>query len=79
MIDILSPPIVQTLGLTLVHFLWQSSIIGIVLFVPLCVLHKPQTRYIASCFALLMLAILPIITFVNLYEAPEDVAVPVAQ
>jgi bla regulator protein blaR1 len=48
--DLLSLPVIQTLGLTLLHFLWQGSIVGIVLFVTLCLLRKPQTRYAVSCF-----------------------------
>jgi bla regulator protein blaR1 len=68
--DLLSLPVIQTLGLTLLHFLWQGSIVGIVLFVTLCLLRKPQTRYAVSCFALLALALLPFMTFTNLYEAP---------
>jgi beta-lactamase regulating signal transducer with metallopeptidase domain len=79
MTDILALPMIQILGLTLLHFLWQGSIVGIVLFVMLCLLHRPQTRYVVSCAALLALAILPIVTFANLYEAPIKVAPPVQQ
>jgi beta-lactamase regulating signal transducer with metallopeptidase domain len=70
--DLLSLPIIQTLGLSLLHFLWQGSIVGILLFVVLCILQKPQHRYAVSCFTLLTLALLPIITFVNGYELPQQ-------
>jgi beta-lactamase regulating signal transducer with metallopeptidase domain len=77
MTNLLSLPTIQTLGLTLLHFLWQGSIVGVVLFVTLCILRKPQTRYVVSCFALVALASLPVVTFVNLYEAPSNVETPV--
>jgi bla regulator protein blaR1 len=70
--DLLLLPIIQTLGLSLLHFLWQGSIVGILLFVVLCILQKPQHRYAVSCFALLTLALLPVITFVNGYELPQQ-------
>jgi beta-lactamase regulating signal transducer with metallopeptidase domain len=72
MTEFFALPIIQTLGLSLLHFLWQGSIVGILLFVVLCVFRKPQQRYLASCLALLTLAFLPVMTFVNLYEAPKQ-------
>jgi bla regulator protein blaR1 len=77
--ELLSLPITQTLGLTLLHFLWQGSVVGIVLFVMLCILPKPQTRYMISCLALLALAVLPVVTFANLYKAPVRVQSPLEQ
>jgi Zn-dependent protease with chaperone function len=61
--DVLSLPTIQTLGLTLLHFLWQGSIVGIVLFVTLCILCKPQIRCAISYIAFLILAALPILFY----------------
>ncbi len=71
MADIFALPLIQALGLTLLHFLWQGSIVGMVLFVLLCVFRKPQLRYVASCLLLLVLAVLPVGTFATIYEAPQ--------
>lgn len=75
--ELLELPIHQSLGFSLLHFVWQGSIVGILLFILLCVLHKPQQRYLVSCLALLTLALLPVVTFANLYEAPQQNTVPI--
>jgi beta-lactamase regulating signal transducer with metallopeptidase domain len=76
MTDLLSLPITQSLGLSLLHFLWQGSIVGIVLFVLLCTLHKPQQRYLVSCLALIALTVLPVATFASIYEKPQQPKLP---
>jgi murein DD-endopeptidase MepM/ murein hydrolase activator NlpD len=56
---------VQTLLLTLLHFIWQGFVIGAALFFVLAILPKgdANARHSAACTALLLMAITPIMTF----------------
>lgn len=67
-------PVVERLGWTLIHFLWQASIMAIVAAVALRVTQKfrPQSRYLGLCLCLLIVAVAPVVTFVGL---PADLHV----
>lgn len=56
-------PSVTVLGFTLVHFLWQGAVVGLVLWILLLFIRKPQWRYLSATVALLMLLLAPIITY----------------
>lgn len=68
--DLLATPVMQTLGLTLVHFLWQGTLVALVIAVLLYVLKdsSPSTRYLVSCAGLAIMTLLPVFTFA--YLAP---------
>jgi beta-lactamase regulating signal transducer with metallopeptidase domain len=70
----LTSPVVQRLGWTLVHSLWQGAAIAVVLGVVLRVLRRgtPPSRYAAGCAAMLALAALPILTFFVLSGSTDD-------
>lgn len=60
-----SQPFFQALGWTLLHFIWQGALVG-VLFAALSVLLRhycANIRYAAACSALLLMLILPLATF----------------
>ncbi|NQT03929.1 MAG: hypothetical protein HQ580_18025, partial [Planctomycetes bacterium] len=65
-IEFLSQPIWQRLGLTLVHFLWQGLIIAIL--IGACVrVFKPShgnARYIVYLLAFIAMIICPVVTFI---------------
>ena len=63
--SILSQAIVQRIGWTLVHFLWQGAAVAVVLAVVLRILRNSSAnlRYVISCTALLLMVVLPVITF----------------
>ncbi len=63
--DLLATPVMQTLGLTLVHFLWQGTLIALVVAVLLYILKdsSASTRYLISCTGLAVMILLPIATF----------------
>ncbi|MDB6021053.1 MAG: Peptidase BlaR1 [Pedosphaera sp.] len=63
--DWLSQTLVECLGWTLVHFLWQGLIIAALLagYLRLSRNFSPKLRYLAGCLALLLLAAAPVITF----------------
>ena len=67
---ILNHPVMESLGWVLLHFLWQGAAVAVVLFLVLTVLRRvsANARYLISCFALLMTATLPAITWTLLPE-----------
>lgn len=57
--------IIHALGMTLLHFLWQGALVGIALWLLLFIIKRPQQRYVLACCSLLLLSILPVITYLN--------------
>jgi len=72
--------ITYALSSALIHFIWQGIVVAAVLWVTLFVLrnYSPNSRYAASCAALLVLALMPIVTLVMAYQSgtASPVAVP---
>lgn len=64
--DFAQHPAVERLGWALLHFVWQGAIVAALLAVALACLRKrpPGARYAAACAALMVLAWLPVATFV---------------
>ncbi len=62
--DILSQEIIQKLGWTLVHFIWQAAVAALLLATLLKLLRKSTAnlRYIIACMALGLIVLLPVIT-----------------
>ncbi|MBN1806320.1 MAG: M48 family metalloprotease [Sedimentisphaerales bacterium] len=62
--DILSHEIVQRLGWTLLHFIWQAVAVALILAILLGILRKSTAnlRYIFACLALGLIVLLPVIT-----------------
>jgi TonB family protein len=70
MLTILSTsPILTSLSLTLLHFLWQGLLVAAVLKSALLIFNnnKPQLRYALSSLAMFINLLLPIITFTIIY------------
>lgn len=64
MVELLSTPIAQRVGWALLHFLWQGTVVALLLAVLLQLLRRrsPQVRWAASCLALAVMAALPAVT-----------------
>ncbi len=62
--NILSQEIVQRLGWTLLHFIWQAAVVALLLVILLRLLRKSTAnlRYILACLALALIVLLPVIT-----------------
>ncbi|MFB0552622.1 MAG: M56 family metallopeptidase [Phycisphaerae bacterium] len=62
--NILSQEIVQRLGWTLLHFIWQAAVVALLLAILLRILRKSAAnlRYIFACLALGLIVLLPVIT-----------------
>lgn len=61
-----------------VHFVWQGFIIGAALWFVLEILpkHHANARHAASCTALLLMALAPLVTFFLAYHALTPIATP---
>ena len=61
-------PLVDLVGLTLIHFTWQGVVIGVTTAATLRALARrsSQARYLAACLALLAMLIAPMITAVTI-------------
>jgi TonB family protein len=69
-------PLIQSLGWTLLHFLWQGALVGagyaaMRWLVPS---NRPETRYAAGIGALALLALAPVLTLAVIYPHMIDVA-----
>ncbi|HJV21049.1 MAG TPA: M56 family metallopeptidase [Holophagaceae bacterium] len=64
-------PAVLALAWTLLHFLWQGALLGLVAWVGLALLARrsPQARYAWACGILSLMALAPVITFLVLRQA----------
>jgi len=63
--NMLSHEIVQRLGWTLLHFIWQATAAALLLTVLLAALRKSSSsvRYIIACMAMGLIVLLPVATF----------------
>ncbi len=66
----LNSPVMYTLALTLIHFLWQGGLVALALKIVLSFTshQKTQLRYAFSAIAMVINLILPAITFFILYK-----------
>jgi beta-lactamase regulating signal transducer with metallopeptidase domain len=62
--NIFQAEIIQRLGWTLVHFVWQAAAIGLILAIILKLLHKSSAnlRYTTACMALVLIVLMPAVT-----------------
>lgn len=69
---LLATPIVETLGLTLVHFLWQGALVAVIFAALLHLLKNSSaaTRYKTACIGLVLMSVLPVATYTYLYPTP---------
>ena len=77
--NILSQEIVQRLGWTLLHLVWQATVIALLLAVLLAALRKSSSnvRYTVACMALGLVVLLPVVTFQLVpVSVPERLAPP---
>ena len=64
-------PVLETLGWTLLHSLWQGALIAFILFFALLLVKRSHVRYVLSCAALLLMVLFPVVTFGMLYDKPD--------
>ena len=69
-------PLVNALGWTLLHFVWQGALIGLITYLILRVVRPSlaSTRYLISVAALGLVLVAPIVSFVSI--AKDDGRLP---
>ncbi len=62
-------PAVRAVGLALLHFVWQGALLALALWVALALIGRgaARLRYLVSCSALAVAAILPLVTAAELW------------
>jgi beta-lactamase regulating signal transducer with metallopeptidase domain len=80
-VDLLTAPVAQAIGWSLLHLLWQGALVAGILAAGLALLRdrSAQARYAAACAALALLPVLFVATAIRSYEAPAGTAAPPAQ
>ena len=76
-----SQTMVQGVGWTLLHFLWQGLVIAALLAIGLRLLRRgpAQYRYLAGCAALLLMTLAPLVTFQLVLKQDEPAPAPVVE
>jgi beta-lactamase regulating signal transducer with metallopeptidase domain/5-hydroxyisourate hydrolase-like protein (transthyretin family) len=69
---ILGFPWVQPLGWTLIHFLWQGALIGLIASILVRVTRRSSSkiRYLLACGLLALCVVIPVVTFTLLARPP---------
>lgn len=77
-LNLFSETVVQALGWTLLHSLWQGALLAIILSLLMLVLHRhsSKTRYTIAAGALLFQVLVSAITFDHYYFLPAPAAEP---
>ena len=72
---LLSQQMIERLGRTLIHFVWQAAAVALLLAVVLRGLRRSSSnvRYVVSCLAMLLIVVLPLVTM-SLVEVSRPVA-----
>ena len=66
----------QALGLTLLHFLWQGLIIGLLAAAIIKVLKTAHARYLAACGAMTLMGLIALATFLWIAQPLELTVAP---
>ena len=72
--ELFAGSVAQRIGWALIHFLWQGAAVGLLLAVALTLLRRrsARARWILSCAALALMALLPVATALTVsVETPE--------
>ncbi len=64
--SIMQIPIMQTLGWTLIHFIWQGVALAVILYLAMAFCRTTLARYIAALFTLVLMVCSPVATFLFL-------------
>ena len=81
LLHLFAQPWVVRLGWTLMHFIWQGTLVAALFALVRRGAHRPQVRYVLACTAMLAMAAAPLATFVFLGSAdraPAPVSGPAA-
>src|SRR5690348_8480075 len=79
--NLLSDPLARTAAWTLLHFLWEGLLIGLLAWGALSLLQRrsPETRYGVGLVFLALMALAPLITFFMLLPGAHASVPPSAE
>jgi beta-lactamase regulating signal transducer with metallopeptidase domain len=69
-----TPDVLRTLGLSLLHFLWQGAALATLTTAALAISRRASTRYIIAVLALVLMVAAPVVTFSFLRQTASPVA-----
>ncbi|NNE00813.1 MAG: hypothetical protein HKN47_26155 [Pirellulaceae bacterium] len=71
MIEFCASTVADSLALTLIHFVWQGFLAGLIYWILMAVLDLPsaRARYTVSLSALVLMAIVPVVTFFAIHHS----------
>jgi len=73
---LLAPDLLRTLGLSLLHFLWQGAALAALSAAVLAAVRSASTRYVVALLTLVVMIAAPIVTFLSI-RPTEPFAAPV--
>ena len=67
-------PLALAISRALIHFVWQGAIAGLFFWIVLYLVRQrsANVRYVVGCAAMIVLALLPLITAAVLYSRPSS-------
>lgn len=68
----MNPEIIQTLGWTLIHFIWEGALITCLLYLSIAFCRTALVRYTAALLALILMLAAPVCTFFVLQINPRS-------
>lgn len=74
MLSVSIESLTYVIGWTLLHFCWQGALVAILMSCVMPLLHgrSSQVRYLVACSALLLIAVLPLITCIHLVMVEQS-------
>lgn len=74
MLSMSAESLTYVIGWTLLHFCWQGALVAILMSCVMPLLHErsSQVRYVVACSALLLMALLPLITCIHLVMVTQS-------
>src|SRR5579863_10108233 len=71
---LLAPDVLRSLGLSLLHFVWQGAALAALAAAALSASRKASTRYAIAIFALLLMVSAPVATYFVLHSSVSPIA-----
>lgn len=71
--NVFDRPVIEALGWTLIHFLWQGAAVGLIVLIAKSLIKasSAKLRYAISAMSLLVMLALPLITFAVVYSLSQ--------
>lgn len=71
---LLSPEVMRSIALTLLHFLWQGTALAALAYTGMAICRTAQSRYAVGVTMVLFMAVAPAVTYFAVHEAEHQVA-----